>query len=174
MLHEVADAPPAVSPPALRELRADDARALQRFYNALGVEARWLFAPLAWNATLPDCEALCAPASPGERYDVVLDDGCGIVGWAFLSRLDTDRAHLGIGLADHCTGQGLGRVLMQAVCDEARRLGKQAIDLIVVQENVRAAKLYERFGFVRTGEKTTPNGVKFYEMVAQLRDSASG
>jgi len=174
MLEEVSDAPAAVSPPVLRELRANDGPALQRFYNALGVAGRWLFAPLGWNATRADCETICAQVGQGERYDVVLDDGRGIVGWAFLSRLNTDRAYLGIGLADHCTGQGLGGVLMEAVCAEARRLGKAAIDLIVVQENVRARRLYERFGFVRTGELSTPGGVQFYEMVADLRDNPSG
>lgn len=168
MLHELAAEPDTVDPPVLRQLGPDDALALQTFYNHLSPEVRWRFAPLGWCSGLTDCLAFCRAQRQGERYDVVLDNGREIVGWAFVSRLNTPRAYLGIGIADRYCSQGLGKVLMQAVCDEARRLGKEAIDLIVIKSNERAQKLYERFGFVRTGERPGQDGQEFYEMVATL------
>lgn len=168
MLDEVADFPPILDPPVLRELRADDALALQAFYNRTSTDVRWLFCPLGWNASLDACQAICDLVGAGNRYDVVLDNGREIVGWAFVNALETRRAYLGIGITDRYCSQGLGKPLMQAVMDKCRELGQEAVELIVIQDNPRAQRLYERFGFVRTGEFVANSGQAFYRMVAEL------
>lgn len=168
MLEEVAGLPPIVTPPVLRDLATDDAPALQAFYNRTSTAVRWLFCPLGWNASLDACQGICDQVGTGNRYDVVLDTGREIVGWAFVSALDTPRAYLGIGITDRYCNQGLGKPLMQAVMDKCRALGQEAVELIVIQDNPRAQKLYERFGFVRTGEFESNTGQAFYRMVAEL------
>lgn len=168
LVEEVAGLPAVVDPPRLRDLRADDALALQAFYNRTSTDVRWLFCPLGWNASLGACQDICNQVGAGNRYDVVLDNGCEIVGWAFVSGLETGRAYLGIGITDRYCSQGLGKPLMQAVMDKCRELGQEAVELIVIQDNARAQRLYERFGFVRTGEFVASSGQAFYRMVAEL------
>lgn len=48
-------------------------------------------------------------------------------------------------------GQGLGRLLLDAVCAEARRKGARRITLRVLSVNARARRLYEAAGFVVEG-----------------------
>jgi RimJ/RimL family protein N-acetyltransferase len=50
-------------------------------------------------------------------------------------------------------GTGLGRRLMQAAIEAARRQGMERIELEVFASNTRAIALYERLGFVREGLK---------------------
>jgi RimJ/RimL family protein N-acetyltransferase len=168
MLAAVAGLPELLDPPLLRDLRADEALALQAFYNRTSTAVRWLFCPLGWNASLASCQDICDQVGRGGRYDVVLDNGREIVGWAFVTALDTPRAYLGIGITDRYCSQGLGKPLMQAVMDKCRELGKAAVELIVIQDNPRAQRLYERFGFIRTGELVSDSGQAFYKMVAEL------
>lgn len=158
------DLPALVEPPALRELRPEDALALQRFYNQTSAQVRYWFCPLGWNGTLERSQAICDEAARGERYDVVLDNGREIVGWAFLVKLEQPLAHLGIGMADAYCGQGLGKVLMQPLEAYARAHGHEGMELIVVQDNPRAKALYERFGFAVTGEQTAADGKEYYQM----------
>jgi [ribosomal protein S18]-alanine N-acetyltransferase len=47
--------------------------------------------------------------------------------------------------------QGLGRLLLQAVIDEARREGRQRITLEVRKSNESAQRLYQSTGFVQRG-----------------------
>jgi len=170
MLGELAASPYAASAaePALRQLHGDDAPRLQRFYNGLCPHSRKMFRPLGWNATLGQCEQVVADALAGNRFDVVALSGERLVGWAFLVRMDQDVPHLGIGCADDFLGRGLGKRLMQAVMDKAREARKQGVDLIVVQANERAWKLYERYGFRIAGMQTGADGQEYYRMQAEF------
>ena len=154
----------ATDRPTVRPIREGDGPALQAFYNALGAEARTLFRPLGWNSSLADAEASVAAALAGDRYDIVLDHGGEIVGWAFLMNVKQEVAHFGIGIADAYCSQGLGRDLMADVVAAGKRLGLQGVDLIVVQRNDRARKLYERYGFKQTGTQTGPDGQDYFAM----------
>lgn len=61
-------------------------------------------------------------------------------------------AGLGIAVARHAQGQGVGTALMQAVCDYADHWAQLLrIELSVFTDNERAIRLYERFGFVHEG-----------------------
>ena len=59
----------------------------------------------------------------------------------------------GIFVADAARGQGLGSALLDAIMDEARNGGARAVRLDVIDTNPRARSLYERKGFVATGEE---------------------
>jgi RimJ/RimL family protein N-acetyltransferase len=156
------------SEPALRQLHGEDALRLQRFYNGLCPHSRAMLRPLGWNATLGQCEQVVAEALAAKRHDVVAVSGERLVGWAFLVRMDQDVPHLGIGCADDFLGRGLGKRLMQAVMDKAREEGKKGVDLIVVQANERAWKLYEQYGFRITGAHTGADGQEYYRMRAEF------
>jgi ribosomal protein S18 acetylase RimI-like enzyme len=91
-------------------------------------------------------------------------DLCNIYGWfgamwragvlALLGReVDNDRFLMdGLCVAAGARGQGVGTLLLQAICDEARSRHYRAVRLDVIDSNPRARALYERCGFqaVRT------------------------
>lgn len=67
------------------------------------------------------------------------------------SDVDNDRFLVdGIAVTRTARGQGIGRALLSALCDEAMIRGYPAIRLEVVDSNWRARALYEREGFVVT------------------------
>ena len=153
----------------IRPLRAEDAPALETFYNGLGRDTIRLFHPLGWNVSLSDTVGVCEAAARGERYDLVLDHAGSIVGWAFLANMNTDTLLFGIGIAETYRGRGFGRRLMQGLIDEALRRGKKHIELTVVQTNIRARKLYENFGFKVTGALTgKDDGLDYFKMALEL------
>lgn len=110
-----------------------------------------------WQARLADS---LAPGKPdlvlvAERPDaqgvpqVVGNAGLHPVG-AALRR----RHAMGLGIAVHpeAQGQGVGRALMQALCDWADDWGQVLrIELTVYVDNARAIALYQQFGFRQEG-----------------------
>lgn len=54
----------------------------------------------------------------------------------------------GICVAEPARGQGIGTLLLTAICDEARARNYPGVRLDVIATNPRARALYERFGFV--------------------------
>ncbi len=67
---------------------------------------------------------------------------------ALQSEVDNDRFLIdGICVGRAHRGQGIGRALIEALCDEAARRGYPAIRLEVIDSNVRARSLYEQVGF---------------------------
>ncbi|MEU5978840.1 GNAT family N-acetyltransferase [Streptomyces sp. NPDC047315] len=57
----------------------------------------------------------------------------------------------GLAVAHAARGRGVGRALLRAVCDEARRQGATRITLRVLGHNAPARALYEAEGFVVEG-----------------------
>lgn len=54
----------------------------------------------------------------------------------------------GICVSPQARGQGIGTLLLHAICDEAMARHYKSVRLDVVDSNPRAKALYERFGFV--------------------------
>lgn len=63
----------------------------------------------------------------------------------------------GICVAEQARSQGVGTLLLHAICEEARARHYKAVRLDVVDTNPRAKALYERVGFV--AEKTEQLGL---------------
>ncbi len=61
----------------------------------------------------------------------------------------------GIFVAPDARGQGVGTLLLDAICAEARRLGKATVRLDVIDTNPRARALYLRYGFQPRGVSKT-------------------
>lgn len=58
--------------------------------------------------------------------------------------------------------RGIGRALLRAVADEARRIGCCRVTLEVQAENVPARRLYEQEGFAHALATTAAGGALFY------------
>jgi ribosomal protein S18 acetylase RimI-like enzyme len=68
--------------------------------------------------------------------------------------LEPDQAHVRmLGVHPRARGRGVGRRLMEASVEEARRAGKRRITLDTTEAMVAAHRLYESMGF-RRGEDT--------------------
>jgi ribosomal protein S18 acetylase RimI-like enzyme len=149
---------------SIREIAAGDALGLQRFYNTLDSHARTLFRPMGWNALYTDCEKTVRNALAGKRYDLVVDRGGEILGWAFVGSLEKDYPGFGIAVSEKLRGQGLGAKLTMAVVEFVRRHGNKGIFLTVVQSNDRARVLYEKFGFKTIGTRIGGDGLDYFDM----------
>jgi len=68
------------------------------------------------------------------------------------------RARFGISILKEYWGMGIGRVLMEASIDCARKAGFTQLELEVVADNERAVSLYRRAGFEEYGRN--PRGYK--------------
>jgi len=75
------------------------------------------------------------------------------------SRRSSHRAGMGIALFQKYTGFGLGKLMMQRLLTEIRKLGFKQVELTVVGGNDRAYHLYESFGFKECGR--IPNANKY-------------
>ena len=152
--------------PLIRLLKSDDANGLREFYNGLSSESLRLFLWAPWPRTSSAKEI--ARNAAGDRCDLVALAGDRVIAWAFLMRMQTDLPHLGIAVADDYQNKGLGRQLMSKLIERARRTGKKKIDLIVVQDNTRAQRLYQSFGFTMHGTRRGDDGQDYFEMALTL------
>ena len=77
-----------------------------------------------------------------------------VVGWCDIQRRTGIASHVGllnIAIVPGFRSQGIGRKLLLAVLDEAKRSGFVRIELWAHSDNARAIALYEKVGFVREG-----------------------
>ena len=75
------------------------------------------------------------------------------------SRRYNHRANIGIALLQKFTGQGIGRIMLNVMLDEIKKLGFEQAELIVIDHNDRAKHLYESLGFKECGRY--PNANKY-------------
>ena len=85
------------------------------------------------------------------RHYLVATDKGMVVGYAGLCAYPDEAFVQTIGVAPQAQGEGLGAQLLQALLDEAVRRRKTTVSLEVRADNVKAQRLYERFGFRPAG-----------------------
>jgi len=85
-----------------------------------------------------------------------------------LARQGLARARYGVVVRDDYQGKGLGTFLTRAILRVAKRAGIRTVDLFVQANNIRALRLYKRFGFTVAGS-TRRGGTVIYYMVLHLR-----
>mgnify|MGYP001739250829 FL=1 len=142
----------------VRNAVASDARALRDIMQRTHAETDYLRSyPDEQSA---DDEQEARSLAETERSDdevelVAVVDG-KIVGSAGVTAVGSrrkvaHRACFGISVLKEQWGMGIGRALMEACIDCARRAGYAQLELDVVADNERAMSLYRRAGFVEYG-----------------------
>lgn len=129
----------------VRNLRAGDGPALQRFNAGLSTPTRTLFLPHVYDdATIT---RVIERAETGVDLTYIVLDGAEIVAYFFLWDVQESIPVLGIGMTDAYQGKGLGRKLMEILIEDGRRRERDGIDLTTMQTNDRAFALYQKMGF---------------------------
>jgi [ribosomal protein S18]-alanine N-acetyltransferase len=130
------------SPPSIRPLRRDNADACARLHSE-GFAHPWSAGEVA--AMIASSSTLGAAA---------LDPANGRLRGFILSRLAGDEAEiLTIAVEAASRGKGVGRALLTENLRQASRAGAKAMFLEVDKDNAPAVALYNRFGFVKVGER---------------------
>lgn len=89
----------------------------------------------------------------GYQGRVLRDDEGRLLGY-FLLMAAVDEAHLlNVAVAAPRQGQGLGLYLLDKICACARGLAMDSILLEVRPSNLRALKVYEKYGFTEIGRR---------------------
>lgn len=82
-------------------------------------------------------------------------------------RLEAWEAHIRmLGVHPEARGRGVGRLLMHACIEEARRAGKSVVTLDTTEQMQSAQRLYESMGFRRRPDLVFDDGfrLRFYEL----------
>lgn len=127
---------------ALRELTFDD------LPEVLEIE-RALFPEDAWSERMFRDELVEVPAT--RYYAVVPGADRRVLGYAGLCVVADEGDVQTIAVREDHWGWGIGRRLLTALIDEARRRGVRDLYLEVRTDNHRARAMYERTGFVALG-----------------------
>ena len=149
----------------VRNAVASDARALRDIMQRTHAETDYLLSYPDEQSVDEEQEARSLAET--ERSDnevelVAVVDG-KIVGSAGVTAVGSrrkvgHRACFGISILKEHWGMGIGRVLMDACIDSARRAGYSELELEVVADNERAVSLYRRAGFEEYGRN--PRGYR--------------
>ncbi len=73
------------------------------------------------------------------------------------NRREAHRVGIGIALFQKYTGQGLGKLMLKKLLEEARKNGYEQAELTLVDGNTRAYRLYESVGFKEYGRLPRAN-----------------
>jgi RimJ/RimL family protein N-acetyltransferase len=129
----------------LRPVSALDERQLRSFLSGLCPEARRL--RFFTGAASMDIAAHLAASTGADRYGLVAFDVADIiVGHALYVRLDGTRAEVGVEVADHLHGVGLGTMLVGELAAVAQRHGVTRFTAQVLPENCEMLNVF-RNGF---------------------------
>jgi ribosomal-protein-alanine N-acetyltransferase len=130
------------SPPVIRLLRPDRAHACARLH-AEGFAYSW--SPEEVAALIASSSTVGAAA---------LDPISGRLRGFVLSRLAADEAEiLTIAVDAAYQSKGVGRALLSENLRQVTNVGAKAMFLEVAADNAPALALYDRFGFVKVGER---------------------
>ena len=149
----------------VRNAVASDARALRDVMQYTHAETDYLLSYPDEQSVDDEQEARALvemERSDNEVELVAVIDG-KIVGSAGVTAVGSrrkvaHRARFGISVLKDYWGMGIGRVLMDACIDCARRAGCAQLELEVVADNERAVSLYRRAGFEEYGRN--PRGYR--------------
>jgi RimJ/RimL family protein N-acetyltransferase len=140
----------------VRPADPNDASELVALAAAVGQESGdWLLTTERWRPVADERRYLKAVRRHPDAAVLVAADGDRIVGRLSLARdphpASAHVADLGVMVAASHRRRGIGRALLEAAVDWARKAGISKLELHVFPWNEPAIQLYEGFGFEREG-----------------------
>jgi ribosomal protein S18 acetylase RimI-like enzyme len=134
----------------LRSADLSDGHAIARVLAESFAEMRAQYTPAAFAATVPGPEQIDRRLSEGPVWVGLLDGRIVATGSAVVR---ADGLYVrGMGVVPEARGQAFGWRLLEVMEEFARRRGLERMYLSTTPFLRRAIRLYERYGFERTGE----------------------
>ena len=100
---------------------------------------------------------------PRELLLLAFEDGKHIGNCALMSVGNSvryeHRCSIAIALYKEYCGRGIGKIMLETVLSEAKKLGYEQAELEVMTENKGAIAMYEKIGFVKCG--TLPHSTRY-------------
>jgi ribosomal-protein-alanine N-acetyltransferase len=109
------------------------------------------------------------------RHYLVAREGDDLVGYGGLCAYPDEGFVQTLAVSPAAQGTGVGALLLRALLDEAARRERTTVSLEVRADNPRAQRLYEGFGFRRSGVRRgyyAPSGTDAVVMTRTARDAA--
>lgn len=152
----------------IRVGRAADAGVVAAVLHEAFAEYRALYTPEAFAATTPASDLVQRRMEEGPVWIALLDDS--VVGTASAVGRGEDLYVRGMAVLPAGRGLGIGRLLLEQVEDYARAQAYRRLILSTTPFLHRAIRLYEHFGFSRSGEGPEHlHGTPLFTMVKSLR-----
>jgi phosphinothricin acetyltransferase len=134
----------------IRDARIEDIPAVAAIYNA-GIAER-----IATFETRPREAAELTGWIEDGRPFVVAEDDATVVGWARAGAYSDRCVYEGVGehavyVHPHARGAGLGRRLLEALCEESERQGIHKLTSRVFADNAPSLAAHRAAGFVEVG-----------------------
>ena len=149
----------------LRNGTAADGQAAHDNFNLTHEQTDWLLTYPDENSFDPQQEAqfLQEKTESADEIEIVAElDGeiVGMAGIECVGRKDKvrHRAVMGISIDKNYWGLGIGKALMEACIECAKKAGYSQLELDVTAANDRAVALYEKYGFEEYGRN--PRGFR--------------
>ena len=93
---------------------------------------------------------------------------CGLSDYRIPTEAEPDEFYLDtVSVNRNYQGRGIGRQLIEAVCEQGRRLGRNRVGLLVDVTNSDAKRLYERLQF-RVDKQRELAGEMYFHMIRDL------
>ena len=150
----------------LRNAQLKDTEALLNYLKVTNTESKYLICePDEITMSLDDEKAFITRKTESENELLLLafEDGkhignCSLMSVGTSTRYK-HRCTIAIALYKAYCGRGIGKLMLETVLSEAKKLGYGQAELEVVTENLGAIALYEAVGFVKCG--VLPNSMKY-------------
>lgn len=137
----------------IRQAEPNDARAILGLTRQVGKESNYLtFGPEGIDISVEqEMDIIDRFMKARKSLMLVVEVDDQIIGLANLAAFSIEKqshvAELGVSLIQEYWGYGIGGLLVEALIDFSREVSLKVITLEVVVDNVRAVKLYEKYGF---------------------------
>lgn len=149
----------------LRNGTAEDGKTVLDFYVLVHEQTDQLAAYADESDMTPEQESqfLDAKAGSSREVEILAEIEGAIVGLAGITSVGRKykvchRAEFGISVDRACWGLGIGRALLEACIECAKKAGYEQLELAVVADNSRAVRMYEKAGFLECGRN--PKGFR--------------
>jgi|GEM_PF-140241 len=155
MLTQLSDRPNTTGSFFIRPLTVSDVSGLLKFYQTLAPAVKKFYQPFGPEVKEDAVVNHLRETDAGQNISLGLigPDG-GIAGHSFVAAINTLKPTFGIGLQERVHGLGMGKKMMAMVMEECDQKKLPLVCLSVVKANTRAKTMYEKIGFVLTGETT--------------------
>jgi len=141
----------------IREALVSDASAILKFFNVVNLETKNLMREShEFVMTLEDeIKFLESNIASKDNFMCVafVDDTCiSTAGFHGSSLVRVNhRVSMGISVLKDYNNLGLGSYMMEYILEQAKKYGKQKVELEVRIDNVNAIHLYQKYGFKQEG-----------------------